>query len=63
MHNVSIDLEFQFLVDVCNILRKLLIVMNAFLKIMSMLLKGVMKVNLSLLRFLSEGLQFIELLD
>ena len=63
MHYVSIDLEFQFLVDVCNILRKLLIVMNAFLEIMSMLLKGVMKVNLSLLRFLSEGLQLIELLD
>ena len=63
VHNVSVDLKFQFPIDMANILLKLLIVMDTFLEIMGLLLESIVQINLRLFRRLFEGFKLVKVLD
>ena len=63
VHNVSVDLKFQFPIDMTNILLKLLIVMDTFLEIVGLLLESIVLINLGLFRRLFEGFKLVKVLD
>ena len=63
VHNVSVDLKFQFPIDMTNILLKLLIVMDTFLEIVGLLLESIVQINLRLFRRLFEGFKLVKVLD